>query len=188
PSLKVEDTPLVSLAAAVATQRAIERICGVKAGIKWPNDLVLDGKKLAGILVEMQATKQIKSLILGVGTNLTLKESELPPELAGRTSSLEEACGKTVSREAYLAALLEELDKIYLLLGVGEFPQILEAWRQNSVTLGKQLRVEGPSGLVFGTAMDVDRTGALLVATEDGQQLKILSGDITVRMADGTYT
>lgn len=188
PTLKVVDTPLVALAAAVAVERAITRVSGVQAGIKWPNDLVVDGKKLAGILVEMQATNaKVKYMILGVGTNLVFNQSDLPVELADKITSLQAAGGGLISREEYLMVLLEELDKVYLQLSAGEFELVLQAWRQKTITLGNKIRAEGPTQLIYGMATDIDRTGALLVTTEDGKQVKILSGDVTVRAVDGKY-
>lgn len=188
PTLKVGDMPLVALAAAVAVERAIARASGLQAGIKWPNDVVIGGKKLAGILVEMQSAKdKVNYMILGVGTNLELKHSDLPSELVDRITSVHAAGGGLISREEYLVELIEELDKVYLQLCAGEFDLVLKAWRQKAVTLGSKVRAEGPNQLIYGIATDIDQTGALLVTTEDGQQVKILSGEVTVRMAGGNY-
>lgn len=188
PKLSPANAPKITIMAAVAVVRAIERVCGQKVGIKWPNDIVYKGKKLAGILTEMSAeVDSINHIVLGIGTNVNVPQEAFPAEIQEKGTSLLIATGHTVSRVAYLRALLEELEVAYAQFCTEQFDTIMDGWREHSVTLGEDVRVEGIGEILFGTAVDIDTQGALLLRQKNGEIVKVLAGDVTLRKEDGSY-
>ena len=168
---------------AVATAQAIEEVCGVSPGIKWVNDLVYGTKKLCGILTELSLeaeTGRVQSVVMGIGINVSGTAAEFPPEIAEIATSLQEICGKTVSRAKLCAAVIEKLDKMCL-----DFPgkkeQYLAAYRQRCAVLGKTVTIEKPDGTVFGTAQAVDEQFRLSVRLPDGTVQTVSSGEVSVK-------
>jgi len=181
PPFAPPDAPKCTLLAAVAVCRAIRRTTGVTCGIKWPNDILCDGKKLVGILTEMAAEMDaISHIVIGVGVNVNIGAAEFPPELRAAATSLALAAGASVPRLEVLAAVLEELDGLYDQALTAGFASLLDEWRANSVTLGNMVDVFAPGRRLAGRAVDIDDDGALLVATADGLE-KVLAGDVSIR-------
>ncbi|MFZ3172556.1 MAG: biotin--[acetyl-CoA-carboxylase] ligase [Carboxydocellales bacterium] len=189
PKLSPAKAPIITIMAAVAVARAISRVCGQKIGIKWPNDIVFQGKKLAGILTEMSAENDfINHVVLGIGTNVNIPPEGFPVELQEKGTSLSIIASHRVSRKLYLQALLEELEKVYAQLCLEDFAGIMEGWREYSVTLGEDVRIEGINEVLFGRAVDVDSQGVLLLRQKNGEIVRILAGDVTLRKDDGCYS
>ncbi|MFC6824620.1 biotin--[acetyl-CoA-carboxylase] ligase [Halopelagius fulvigenes] len=173
--------PAFTLAAAVATTRAA-REAGVDAHIKWPNDVLVGagddpdddaeaarrgGRKLAGILTEMEGeADRVSWLVVGIGVNANVDAADLPP---GATSIREEA--GDVDRRAFVQRLLEEFHSLR-----EDTEAVLPAWREYASTLGRRVRVETPGGTVEGEAVDVRFPGALVVRTDDGEEV-VHAGD-----------
>jgi BirA family biotin operon repressor/biotin-[acetyl-CoA-carboxylase] ligase len=175
---------LLTLTAAVAAAEASENVAGISPGIKWPNDLLWRGKKLAGILTEGSTeADRVDCLVLGVGINANLREEDFPLELRGLATSLLLAGGRPVDRAAWVRWFLWRLERYYLNTGEGT-AQALSEWRRRSVTLGQQVVVSMGSGTVEGTAVDIDDRGALLVETEGGLET-VLAGDVTLKSDTG---
>lgn len=206
PPLKSSVLPLASFAVGLATAEAIEATLGITAGIKWVNDLIFDGRKLGGILCEIpgqnttpaQQNKtqspnaQTKSaatppLIIGIGINLNLEQSSLPDELQGRVASLDQICGKAVDANTLIAELCLRLEFRYEELKQGGAKEILDAWKERSVTLGKQIKAISGNQEIFGQAIDIAQNGALIVRDENGQEIHLHAGEISLRLADGSY-
>ena len=177
PTVAPARAPQFTLAAAVATADAC-REAGVRAAIKWPNDVVVadtaaddagrGGRKLAGVLTEMEGeADRVSWLVVGVGVNANLDAAALP---AGATSIRAER-GEDVDRRRLLARLLERYADL-----AADPDAILPAWRERAVTLGRRVRVETATGSVVGTAVGVDPPGALLVETADGTA-RVHAGD-----------
>lgn len=168
PDIPATHAPIVTMAAAVATARAVEST-GVEPEIKWPNDVLVDGKKVAGILTEMEGeADRISWLAVGIGLNANFDESQLPADSNATTLQSE---GVVVDRRACVQTLLESMTAL-----LEERDEILTEWRERSATLGQQVRVETPGGVVTGEAIDVESPGALLVKTEEGVE-RITVGD-----------
>jgi len=166
PDFAPRDASLVTLAASVAVARAVEET-GVDATIKWPNDVLLDGKKLCGILVEMEANAEsVSHAVVGIGLNANAK----PDVPDASPTSLAENVGE-VDRATLTANLLAELEEAY---GFGD--EILDEWRERSSTLGRDVRVETPNETVEGVAERIDASGALVVSTKDGERT-VTAGD-----------
>ena len=136
PGLPPDRLPPVTALAGVAVCTAVERVCGVRPGLKWPNDPVLKGKKLCGILTEMSLeaeTGRVQSLVLGIGINVGQRPEDFAPEVREVATSLLQVLGKRVSRPRLTAALLEELDKAYAALLAGDLSAYRAAYRRDCV-------------------------------------------------------
>lgn len=177
PPLPPWEMPQLTLTAAVAVTRALIRAAGVTPGIKWPNDLLLHGKKVGGILTEMETeSDQIRHLVVGLGLNVNT--AAFPAELQDLATSLALETGRAFSRLKILQAWLEEFETLYESFLNREFPAILEEWQTYAVTLGRTVTVrQGP--LTFkGLALEVAPDGALLVQTPEGEIVRVTSGEI----------
>lgn len=166
----------------VAVARAIEKCTELKPQIKWPNDILISGKKVAGLLNEMNAeTEKVNFVVLGIGVNLNMRLAQLSPGLLRHpaTSLLEEG-GVEVDRLRFTRTLLVELDELYdTFLREGEAPVRAE-WLERSAIKGRQVRVSVGERDFTGTVQGVDSFGALLVVRGDGVQETVLSGDVTL--------
>ncbi len=185
PPFNPQDAPKCTLLAAVAVCRAIRRTTGVACGIKWPNDILYDGKKLVGILTEMSAEMDaINHIVIGIGVNVNIGADDFPPELRDLATSLFLAAGRHLPRVDILMAVLEELERVYeQTLGQG-FAPVLDEWRRESLTLGRTVDVIGSGRRFSGVAVDIDADGALLVRTADRVE-RVLAGDVSIRPAEG---
>lgn len=182
PNLLPKDAPKCTLMAAVAVAEAMARF-NLKAEIKWPNDILHDGRKLVGILTEITGEiGKIDYLIIGVGINANISRDEFPEELRDIASSLSEVNGGEISRVKFFRALLEEFDKLYREVNAAGFDKILERWRKYNITLGKNIRVisAGDGTSFTGKAVDLNHDGALVVETADGLQT-VYAGDVSIR-------
>ena len=182
--------PQLSLLAAVAVAETIVQQTQLAPTIKWPNDVLVSGKKVCGILTEMQANgPQLRSVIVGIGVNINAPLASFPEELQDRASSLFLMRGEPVDRAAFAVSLLTHLEKLYVLWLEKGFPVVGAAWEgYASELLGKSITVTAPEGIISGTARGIDRDGALLLETvlPEGQARpsprvqRILAGDVTV--------
>ncbi|AEB10675.1 biotin--[acetyl-CoA-carboxylase] ligase [Desulfobacca acetoxidans] len=176
PPLPPAELPRLTLTAAVAVIQAIREVAGLAADIKWPNDILLQGKKLGGILTEMETeSDQMSHVILGLGLNVN---TTVFPEPVRRLATSLASAGKRYSRLAILRSLLAALDSLYGRFLQEEFPAILDLWRQSAVTLGQQVTVRQGKEIISGLALDVDSDGALLLQQPDGRIEKVISGEI----------
>ncbi len=194
PRKSVSSAPQLSLLAAVAVAETIVHQTQLVPSIKWPNDVLVSGKKVCGILTEMQAQgRQLRSVIIGVGVNINAPLASFPEELQDKASSLFLMRGEPVDRAAFTANLLTHLEKLYVLWLEEGFPVVGAAWEGYAPELlGKPISVTAPEGTIAGTALGLDRDGALLVQTHgpegnlagQGEQphrvRRILAGDVTV--------
>ena len=177
PRLPPTDLPQITLTTAVAGVKALQRAAGLTPGIKWPNDLLLDGKKVGGVLTEMETeSDRIRYLVVGWGLNVN--NAGLPPELTAIATSLFLAAGRTFSRVAILQAWLEEFEGLYERFLAREFPGILREWKEHAVTLGREVQVRQGTVLISGRALDVDEDGALLLEQRSGEIIRVVSGEI----------
>ena len=181
PTFLPQDAPKCTLMAAVAVARAMEKF-GLRAAIKWPNDILHDGRKLVGILTEMSAEMDcVNYVVIGIGINVNIAPEEFPAELRAIATSLMQMKGAPLPRVAFLQELLRVLDDLYASVQREGFAPVLAAWREYAVTLGQEVRVIGPAGEEFeGVAVDIDAEGALLVDTAEGRR-RVLAGDVSIR-------
>ncbi len=175
PKLPPNEAAKLTLLCAVAVAEAVARVSGIEARIKWPNDLLVGKKKLAGILTELHAeTDRVKFVVVGVGLNVNTPESQLPTD----ATSLRLEAGRVFSRVQVLQEVLRELEHWYLRFGREGFPPVLERWKELSLTLGRRVRVADPAGFVEGEAKDIDEDGGLLIRQDTGVIVKRMAGDV----------
>jgi len=173
--------PLTAMTA-VAACDAVERVCGVRPGVKWPNDLVLGGKKLCGILTELVLDGAQPCVVLGVGVNVSQTAADFSPEVAAIATSLFAELGRPVEIAALAAALLEEIDRLYMALKREDLTVYLAAYRRDCVNLGKPVQLIAPDGTrEAATALDVDEDFGLIVRTADGRTKTVRAGEVSVR-------
>jgi BirA family biotin operon repressor/biotin-[acetyl-CoA-carboxylase] ligase len=183
PSVSVSIAPQLNLLAAVAVADAIAEVCQLTPTIKWPNDVLLTGKKVCGILAEMQTEGgELQAVILGIGVNINAPRSAFPEELQEKASSLLLVSGRTIERSTFTASLLTHLEKYYVLWLEQGFPVLRTNWEHHaSAVLGRYIAVAVPEGTVTGIALGLDADGALLVRGEaDGVVHRLLAGDVSV--------
>jgi BirA family biotin operon repressor/biotin-[acetyl-CoA-carboxylase] ligase len=178
PEISPGFAPLFTLACAVALQKAVERQTGLAADIKWPNDLLLEGKKVAGILAEIQADlDRIHVLVIGAGLNVN--NSTLPPDLAGRATSLRLVSGHVQSRMEILLDFLEQFEGlIERFHGAGPEVIVSEWTRYSSFAFGRRVQIVDGQRVIEGVTKGLNPFGALRVETMDGQMQDLYSGEV----------
>ncbi|NWF77642.1 MAG: biotin--[acetyl-CoA-carboxylase] ligase [Chloroflexi bacterium] len=171
PRISPAYAPRINLMAAVAVAATIRKLYRLKAELKWPNDVLVAGKKVCGILAEMDAEMDVVNFVnVGIGIN-----ANTPIRQLGKTAtSLKDALGKEISRKELLSALLIEIEQRQPLLMKAD---LLEEWKKLSVTLNKDVRIISLGEEVIGQAIDIDATGALIVKGKDGSVRTVLVGD-----------
>ena len=182
PNLLPKDAPKCTLMAAVAIAEAMKRF-NLKADIKWPNDIMFNGRKLVGILTEMTGEiGKITYLVVGVGINVNISRKEFPEDLRNIAASLSEMSGEEISRVKFFRAVLEEFDKLYREVTVADFDKVIQRWKEYNITLGKNIKViSAIDGKSFtGKAIDLNADGALVVETEQGLDT-VYAGDVSIR-------
>lgn len=174
----VGSLPYIIMLAAVAVAGAIEAVTGLKTQLKWPNDVLVNGKKVGGILTESGLRgKEVAYTIVGIGINVNLRLADFA-EIASLATSLSDELGGDVSRLELVRQLLFELDRLYLTLPEGE--AIFKEWRQRLVTMGKNVQVVSGDAVYQGVAESVGRDGSLLLRRPDGSLSRVLAGDVSL--------
>ncbi|MCC6233613.1 MAG: biotin--[acetyl-CoA-carboxylase] ligase [Verrucomicrobiales bacterium] len=182
PQLRPQAVTRMTVAAAVALSRAIRSELPLRPEIKWPNDLMIHGQKIAGVLTEMSAElDSVRHVGLGIGVNVNQAENEFPPELREAATSLRLALGRTVDRAALASAMLRELDTVYTEVVEGRFPAICSEWSEECTTLGRMVSVGTGPRTITGRAEALDEEGALLVRTDHGRLERVIGGDVTLQ-------
>lgn len=175
PQLPPGQLSRLTLTAAVALAEALRDAAGIEPSIKWPNDILVGGKKLAGILTELRAeTDQVKFVVVGIGINVNTSASQLVDGAA----SLRTETGRIFNRVVVLRHILRSFETWYAVLEQGHFDRVVKAWKARSATLKKRVRISGPGGMVEGLAVDLDTDGALLVRQDSGVIVKKTAGDL----------
>lgn len=169
---------VLGMTAPLAVVRAVESVTGLAPTLKWPNDVLLSGRKLAGVLVDSELSgSAVKYALLGIGVNVNFDIPE-GSEIAPIATSLKREVGSEVSREDVLAALLNEFEQLYLQTP----PQVIrDAWRQRLETLGREVKVTFRGAVHEGVAEDIGADGSLLLRRADGSQLVVEAGEVTLR-------
>jgi BirA family biotin operon repressor/biotin-[acetyl-CoA-carboxylase] ligase len=183
PSVPASVAPQLNLLAAVAVADTIAEGCNLKPAIKWPNDVLVGGKKVGGILAEMQTvTGALQAVVLGIGVNLNAPREAFPAELRDKATSLLLAGGRTIDRGAFTESLLTHLEKSYVLWLEEGFPALRPAWERHAADLmGKRITVAAPEGTLVGVVLGLDTDGALLLQERQGTApRRLLAGDVTV--------
>jgi len=169
----------ISLLAGVATCETL-RDWAPAAVIKWPNDVLLGGRKAAGILAEMEQSSGQRAVVLGIGVNLNSGAGDFPDELRDKATSVRLTTGAEVDRARFAGALLTRLEARYEQWRDQGFAPIAAAWRQLAPLVGRRIHVAEPSGAVEGEVLALDDDGALRIRRDDGSEHRVIAGDVTV--------
>ena len=195
PLKPLEELSVFTLLTAVAVTGALKKkLPGTRAGIKWPNDVLIGGRKVCGILTELKAeADRLDYLIVGLGLNFSCGPEDFPPELAETAVSLLMAAPASVegagadavtdagvSRVEMTKEILRELESVYRVYLTGGAEEILSRWRGDNVTLGRSVTVRNLKETISGIAVDLDRHGALIVETDEGVRRKVIAGEIVL--------
>ncbi len=177
PQLSPSEVARLTLLCAVAVSEAIKKVTGLEPAIKWPNDLMVDNLKLAGILTELSAeVDQVKFVVVGIGLNVNSSTSQLP---FGGTS-IKTVLQKSFSRVEIIQEILRAFERWYERLKKEGFSPVVHQWKELSLTLGRRIRIVDPAGTTEGEAFDIDKDGGLLIRNDMGTIVKKMAGDVVV--------
>jgi BirA family biotin operon repressor/biotin-[acetyl-CoA-carboxylase] ligase len=181
PRLATRDATMLTLLAAVACVHAINKISGLQASIKWPNDLVLSGKKVGGILTEIRADiDEVSLAVIGIGINVNMEKEDFSDEIRSFATSIKKDSGEYCSRNELVIEVLRQIEQFYnMLITLGKYP-LLNEWKILSSTLGKSVRVIIGDETLIGLAEDIDDNGMLILKLDSGLRRQISAGDITL--------
>lgn len=182
PEIAPNEIPGVTLLAAVAVARAIRELSGLEAMIKWPNDIMIDGKKICGILTEMKAQQDnVDFVVVGIGINVNTPAKQLPKGASSISEELRRSCiNRTVSRVELVKKVLETLEEYYNMLKKKGFRPIIDAWKENTAMIGARVKVSLPNRVFEGQAHDINPDGALIVRLDSGVLERVSSGDVVM--------
>lgn len=185
PKIPPQQASVLTLMAAVATAEAVAECSGLSPTIKWPNDIFLRGRKLAGLLNEIHSeADHVDFVVLGIGVNLNIEENMFPPELRESATSLKRETGQPVSRRHFARGLLEKLETWYeRFLAQGNDP-VLRGWREKAQLGTQRVKVTSFGETWVGRARDIDSEGALLLETEGGEIRRVVAGDVEYRRSE----
>jgi BirA family biotin operon repressor/biotin-[acetyl-CoA-carboxylase] ligase len=181
PDMRPQEATQLTVASATALLRAIEAVTGLPLEIKWPNDLLICGKKVAGILTELSAElDKVRHIILGIGVDVNLGTGEFPPELRKLATSLRIESGRMISRAELATRILRELDADYARICSGGFAKVADEWEARCKTIGRDVTLQMGERRIRGRAESLDDDGALLLRTEHGHLERVIGGDVTL--------
>jgi BirA family biotin operon repressor/biotin-[acetyl-CoA-carboxylase] ligase len=176
PDWPLAEAGRLTILSSVAAVDAVEAVAGFRPHIKWPNDLVADGRKLAGLLIETEPEgARLAFAVVGIGINVAHEANDFSPELRGMATSLRMVTGQAYRRADLLVALLKALDQRL----ERPFAEVREAWAASSLTLGQRVTLTTSRGLRHGQALGLDETGALLLRNDSGEVEAVTAGDMS---------
>jgi BirA family biotin operon repressor/biotin-[acetyl-CoA-carboxylase] ligase len=187
PALVPSQAFRITMVAALAVARAIKNTSCVEAGIKWPNDIIMGGRKVCGILTEVQVEPEmVQYAVVGIGVNVNNEAGSFPHELVDTAGSLRMATGVYTDRMLLASSILDLFEDLYLKYCNNGGSGLVEEYRKASLTIGRMVRVSTPAGDFFeGKAEDFEEDGSLLVRLDDGSVKKVYSGDVSLRGVAG---
>src|SRR4051812_25897841 len=175
PNLRPQETTQLTVASATALRRAIQAHTALEPEIKWPNDILIGGKKVAGILTELNAElDRVKYVILGIGVDVNLNAGDFPIELRKAATSLKAELGRPLSRAELAVVILRELDADYGRICSGDFPAVADEWEAHCTTIGQNVTIRIGERQIRGRAESLDEDGALLLRTTHGHLERII--------------
>ncbi len=171
----------ITITTAVSLSRAVSRVTGVYPEIKWPNDLMHDGRKFAGILTELSAEPEmVRHVVVGIGMDVNVDSGEFPDDVRQLATSLRAVTGRAVDRAQLATQILRELDADYQRLLQGRFDEISSEWMERCRTIGREVTISMGDRRLVGRAEALDIDGALLVRSEHGRLERVVGGDVRV--------
>lgn len=181
PEIEPQRAQIITLAAAVAVVQALRPLLGDRVKVKWPNDVLVDGKKICGILTEMSCEMEnINYLVLGIGVNVNHSMEDFPEDIHRTAASIKLALSQKedVDRVPVITNILKAFEELYILILEGKTDKVIDNWRIFSATLGKKVRVKSLNSEICGMAKDITDDGVLLLEDSSGKIHRILSGEV----------
>ncbi len=180
PNISPMVAPRATLIGAAAVYTALKDM-GISVGIKWPNDIVINGKKICGILTEMNAEiERVNYVIMGIGINVNMES--FPDELKEKATSLKNELGNEVDRKKLVANILNNFEVFYEeFKNTGDISRVIEICKEGSLLINKEVRVINGNNEVICTVIDIDDEGELIVKHKDGTIKRVISGEVSVR-------
>lgn len=187
PEYVPDRAPMVTLVMAMAVAEGIRETCGAEAFIKWPNDIVIDGRKVCGILTEMSTERDyIHHVVVGAGINVG--RQDFPPEIQATAVCLEEICGREVSRTSLIVNVMRYFEEYYdRFCETADLSRLQEAYNRRLINRDREIRVLDPRGAYDGVSRGINGAGELLVELGDGSRVNVYAGEVSVRGVYG-YT
>jgi BirA family biotin operon repressor/biotin-[acetyl-CoA-carboxylase] ligase len=184
PKLHPIEAVKLTFVAGLAVAKVLHETFDLKVETKWPNDVLVNGRKICGILTEMNTTgENVNFVVVGVGVNANFDVKKVfPGQLKKVATSLENELGRKVQREKLFRSLLERLENLYELFTKEGFKPVLKEWKSYAGFLDRQVEITGPTEKLSGLALDVDHEGALVVRLEDGTIRRVFVGDVSLRV------
>jgi len=178
PHMPVDHIFMITMAGSIAVARAIRNEFDIGALIKWPNDVFIGNKKVAGLLLELSAEADVvHHCLLSIGIDVNVPISNFSPELQDRITSISIELGHEVDRAALLARILKEFESRFLLVESGEYDTIIREWKSISCTLENRVQIRTLKNSFEGDAVDIDEFGALIIRKENGKLERVIAGD-----------
>jgi len=178
PVIPIDHVFMVTMAGSVAVARAIRKEFDLGALIKWPNDILIGNKKVAGLLLELSAEADtIHHCLLGIGIDVNVPLSQFSPDLQKEITSISTEVGHEVDRATFLARILKEFENRYLLIESGEYEAIIREWKSLSCTLEHRVHITTMKNSFEGAAIDIDEFGALIIRKDNGKIERVIAGD-----------
>jgi BirA family biotin operon repressor/biotin-[acetyl-CoA-carboxylase] ligase len=180
PDIPLYKAPVITLMGAVAAASTMRRMCEVKAFIKWPNDILVSGRKVGGLLTEMSAEQdRVRHIVLGIGIDANMELEALPPDVRAQATTLAAEAGGKIDRTAFLQQLLRELDRWYRVFLANE-QDILMEWKSLNITTGNRVAISGAGEILEGLAQGIDDEGRLVIRQDNGTVRTVAAGDVTI--------
>lgn len=181
--MRPADVPKLTVLAGLSTAETMQELYGLRIETKWPNDVLVNGRKICGILGEANSKdEKVNFAILGIGINANFDANKsLPDSIAANASSIETELGRKIRLEDLLGALLERLEADYDTYTESGFASILAIWKKHASFLGREVRVIDHGKSITGVAEDVDEEGRLIIRLKNGTSKHLLAGDVTLQ-------
>jgi BirA family biotin operon repressor/biotin-[acetyl-CoA-carboxylase] ligase len=183
PPIMTHEAHSIALISAAAVAQAIRIITRLPALIKWPNDVIINDRKVSGVLTEMRTGEGWANfIVVGVGVTVNIPRSSLPEEIMANATSLSAELGYNVPRVALLQEIMRQLEQRYIELKERKIGALMSEWKNLSATIGRQIQVALPRRIIRGYAMDIDETGTLLIRLNTGQ-IQRITADMDFKFA-----
>jgi BirA family biotin operon repressor/biotin-[acetyl-CoA-carboxylase] ligase len=178
PKLDPVHAPKITLMTGVVVAQTIQKLTGLEPKLKWPNDVMVNEKKVCGILTEMSGDRdRIEYIVVGVGVNANFTLSSLPRTIHDSATTLQLEVGHEISRIDFIIELLNKFDEVYLKFKKQMFGSILHTWKQFSDTLGRTIEIATEQEVITGQAIDLGTNGELIIELENGDKKQVIAGD-----------
>lgn len=178
PEIEARECSKLMAASALAVAETIREVCGLSPSIKWPNDILVEEKKVSGILLELECCDgRVSFVVVGIGVNLNIGLAELPEEVRALAGTLKDIMGTPVDHERFLRTFLQKCECYYSLFKSGRHDKIVDEWRRSLSTVGRKVRVIVPGETVEGQAVGVGDDCSLLICSVEGETKAISVGD-----------